>query len=131
MSHRHPLTWMYRKLGRNYTTVFIVLQLSWLAFSPITIGALLAVAYAATLHYLALELAMRPILFDINASLDSPVRIDRPVVPLRVKLLGSLPLINVITGVVVAALTSDKGGTSALGVDVLIALFVSFTVSFE
>jgi adenylate cyclase len=109
----------------------VVLQLSWLAFFPITIGALLAVAYAATLHYLALELAMRPILFDINASLDRPVRIDRPVVPLRVKLLGSLPLINVITGIVVAALTSDKGGTSALGVDVLIALFVSFTVSFE
>jgi adenylate cyclase len=109
----------------------IVLQLSWLAIFPITLGALLAVAYAATLHYLALELAMRPILFDINASLDTPVRIDKPVVPLRVKLLGSLPLINVITGIVVAALTSDKGGTSALGVDVLIALFVSFTVSFE
>jgi len=109
----------------------VVLGLSWLAFFPITIASLLAVAYAATLHYLALELAMRPILFDINAALDRPVRIDRPVVPLRVKLLGSLPLINVITGVVVAALTADGGGTDALGINVLIALFVSFTVSFE
>ena len=109
----------------------IILQLSWLAFFPIAIAALLAVAYAATLHYLALELAMRPILFDINAALDMPVRIDRPVVPLRVKLLGSLPLINVITGIVVAALTADGGGTDALGINVLIALFVSFTVSFE
>jgi adenylate cyclase len=60
-----------------------------------------------------------------------PVRIDRPTVPLRVKLLGSLPLINVITGIVVAALTSDGGGTDALTVAVLIALFVSFTISFE
>ena len=60
-----------------------------------------------------------------------PVRIDRPVVPLRVKLLGSLPLINVITGLVVAALTSNGGGTDALGINVLIALFVSFTISFE
>jgi adenylate cyclase len=59
------------------------------------------------------------------------VRIDRPTVPLRVKLLGSLPLINVITGLVVAALTSDGGGTDALGVAVLIALFVSATISFE
>ena len=74
---------------------------------------------------------MRPILFDINSALDVPVRIDRPVVPLRVKLLGSLPLINVITGLVVAALTSNGGGTDALGVAVLIALFVSFTISFE
>ncbi|HET8592280.1 MAG TPA: adenylate/guanylate cyclase domain-containing protein [Solirubrobacterales bacterium] len=108
-----------------------VLGLSWLAFFPIILASLLAVAYAATLHYLAIELAMRPILFDINAELDTPVRIDRPVVPLQVKLLGSLPLINVITGIVVAALTSEGGGTDALGVDVLIALFVAFTVSFE
>lgn len=108
-----------------------VLGLSWLAFFPIILASLLAVAYAATLHYLAIELAMRPILFDIDAALDTPVRIDRPVVPLRVKLLGSLPLINVITGIVVAALTSEGGGTDALGVDVLIALFVAFTISFE
>ena len=109
----------------------VVLGLSWLAFFPITFAALLTVAYAATLHYLALELALRPILFDINDALDTPVRIDRPVVPLRVKLLGSLPLINVITGLAVAALTSNGGGADALGVNVLIALFVSFTVSFE
>jgi adenylate cyclase len=109
----------------------IVLGLSWLAFFPIAFAAFVAVGYAAILHYLALELAMRPILFDINSALDRPVRIDRPAVPLRLKLLGSLPLINVITGVVVAALTSGGGGTDALGVNVLIALFVSFTISFE
>jgi adenylate cyclase len=108
-----------------------ILELSWLSFFPILLAALLVTAYAGTLHYLALELAMRPILFDINSALDTPVRIDRPVVPLRVKLLGSLPLINVITGMVVAALTSDGGGTDALTVAVLIALFVSFTISFE
>jgi adenylate cyclase len=108
-----------------------ILNLSWLAFFPITIVGLFSVAYAAMLHYLAIELAMRPILFDINEELEVPVRIDRPVVPLRLKLLGSLPLINVITGLVVAALTSNGGGTDALGVNVLIALFVSFTVSFE
>jgi class 3 adenylate cyclase len=109
----------------------VVLGLSWLAFFPIIIAALLTVAYAGIVHYLALELALRPILFDINAALEVPVRIDRPVVPLRIKLLGSLPLINVITGIVVAALTSNGGGTDALGINVLIALFVSFVVSFE
>jgi adenylate cyclase len=108
-----------------------ILSLSWLSFFPIMLAALLTAAYAGTLHFLALELAMRPILFDINSALDRPVRIDRPAVPLRVKLLGSLPLINVITGMVVAALTSDGGGTDALTLAVLIALFVSFTISFE
>jgi adenylate cyclase len=108
-----------------------VLGLTWLAVFPISLAAFIAVGYAFTLHYLAFELGMRPILFDINEELEVPVRIDRPVVPLRVKLLGSLPLINVITGIVVAALTSNGGGTDALGVGVLVALLVSFTISFE
>jgi adenylate cyclase len=112
-------------------TAMIVLELSWLAFFPIIFAGALAIAYSGTLHYLALELAMRPILFDINAALETPVRIDRPTLPLRFKLLGSLPLINVITGVVVAALTSEGGGSQALGFNVLIALAVAFMVSFE
>ena len=27
MSHPHPLTWLYRKLGRHYPAVFITLEL--------------------------------------------------------------------------------------------------------
>src|SRR3954470_14335656 len=109
----------------------VILGLNWLAFLPIMTAAPLSVGYAAIVHYLALELAMRPILFDLNKALEVPVRIDRPVVPLRIKLLGSLPPINVTPGGVVAALTSDGGGTDALGINVLIALTVSFIVSFE
>jgi class 3 adenylate cyclase len=109
----------------------ILYELSWFAFFPILGGGLIALGYSAILHYLALELAMRPILFDINAALVKPVRITRPSMPLRVKLLASLPLINVITGVVVAALTSDGGGVEALSLNVLVALTVAFLISFE
>ncbi|MDP9188848.1 MAG: HAMP domain-containing protein, partial [Actinomycetota bacterium] len=106
-------------------------DLSWFAFFPLLAGGLIALGYSAILHYLALELAMRPILFDINAALDTPVKITRPSIPLRVKLLASLPLINVITGVTVAALTSDGGGVQALSLNVLVALTVAFLISFE
>ena len=109
----------------------VLYDLSWFAFFPILAGGLIALGYSAILHYLALELAMRPILFDINAALVKPVRITRPSIPLRVKLLASLPLINVITGVVVAALTSDGGGVEALSLNVLVALTVAFLISFE
>ena len=109
----------------------LLYDLSWLAFFPMLVGGLIALGYSAVLHYLALELAMRPILFDINAALASPVQIERPSIPLRYKLLGSLPLINVITGVTVAALTSDGGGVQALSLNVLIALTVAFMISFE
>jgi adenylate cyclase len=105
--------------------------LSWLAFFPVLVGGLIALGYSAILHYLALELAMRPILFDINAALASPVKIERRSIPLRTKLLGSLPLINVITGVTVAALTADGGGIDVLSLNVIIALAVAFAISFE
>jgi adenylate cyclase len=109
----------------------IAYDLSWLAFFPILAGGLVALGYSAILHYLALELAMRPILFDINAALAKPVRITQPVIPLRFKLLGSLPVINVITGVTVAALTAEGGGIEVLSLNVLIALAIAFAISFE
>ena len=109
----------------------ILYDLSWFAFFPLMLGALIALGYSAILHYLALEMAMRPILFDINAALVTPVKIRRRSIPLRVKLLASLPLMNVITGVTVAALTSDGGGVQALSLNVLVAVAVAFLVSFE
>ncbi len=102
-----------------------------ISFLPLFAGGMLAIGYAGILHYLAIELGMRPVLVDINRELEVPLRIDRPALPLRFKLLASLPLINVITGLTVAAITSEGGGASALGLDVLVALLVSFTVSFE
>jgi adenylate cyclase len=113
-------------------SAMLILGLTWIAFFPIMVAALITIGYAAMLHYLALEIAMRPVLFDINAALEAPLRIDRPSVPLRYKLMASLPLINVITGMTVAALTSEGGGgIGALSVNVLIALAIAFAVSFE
>lgn len=109
----------------------VLYGLSWFAFFPLLAGGLIALGYSAILHYLALELAMRPILFEINGALETPVKISRPAIPLRVKLLASLPLINVITGVTVAALTSDGGGVQALSLNVVVALAVAFAISFE
>jgi class 3 adenylate cyclase len=45
--------------------------------------------------------------------------------------MAALPLINLITGLVVAALTSSGGGGEALGVDVLVAVAVATTISLE
>jgi class 3 adenylate cyclase len=53
-------------------------------------------------------------------------------VPLRWKLLGTLPLINVITGVIVSGLsTRERASLSDLGLDVIVAVIVAFTISFE
>jgi adenylate cyclase len=108
-----------------------ILDLSWIAFFPFLAGALVAVGYAAILHYLAIESGMRPVLVDINREV-SPRLHTRPwALPLRFKLLATLPLINIITGLVVAAFTSDGGGNADLGLDVLVAVAVATTISLE
>jgi adenylate cyclase len=110
----------------------VVLDLDWPAFFPLFAGSLVALGYSGILHYLILEAGMRPVLLDINEAQDAP-RIRTPItaIPLRLRLMTALPLINIITGLVVAALTSSGGGGAALGADVLIAVGVATTISLE
>jgi adenylate cyclase len=110
----------------------IVLDLDWPAFFPLFAGSMVALGYSAILHYLILETGMRPVLLDVNRSHGSPrLRAPTSAIPLRVRLMTALPLINLITGLVVAALSSSGGGGEALGADVLIAVAVATTISLE
>ncbi len=109
-----------------------ILNLTWSAFLPIYLGALVAISYSGVLHYFAIESGMRPVLIEINKAGGPPLSAGAPTLSLRLKLLGALPLINIITGLVVAALGSEgQGGGNSLGFDVLIATTVAFTISFE
>jgi adenylate cyclase len=108
-----------------------ILGLSWVSFFPFFLGASVAVGYGALLHYLALEVGMRPVLVDINQAVSPEAKAGISAFPLRVKLMGALPLINLIAGLVVAALTSDGGGGASLTGDVLIALAVATAISLE
>lgn len=113
----------------------IILGISPLAGLPLFAGSLVALTYAGILHYLALETGMRPVLVDINRVIPPRLRTETRAMPLRIKLMASLPLINVITGLIAAALSSadsgGAGGGAGLGFDVLIAIGVAFTISFE
>jgi class 3 adenylate cyclase len=108
-----------------------ILELSWLAIFPLFAGALVALGYSAMLHYLAVESGMRQVLVDINQQISPRTSLNVPALPLRWRLLVMLPMINLVTGLVVAGLTSDGGGGANLGLDVLIALLVSTTISLE
>jgi len=108
-----------------------LLGLSWLTFFPFFFGSAVAVLYGGLLHYLALEVGMRPVLIDINQAVTPRIQSAVSAFPLRVRLMGALPLINLIVGLAVAALTSDGGGGANLTVDVLIALAVATIVSLE
>ena len=95
-------------------------------------GGLVVVLYGSTLRYLAMELTLRPVLEKVARALPDGADLGHVGVPLRWKLLAGLPLINIITGVVVSGLSTD--GTSSLsdlGIDVLVAVAVAFTISLE
>jgi class 3 adenylate cyclase len=116
------------------TAVFFTAELELPAYSALIVfaGACLAVAYAGVLHFFASELFLRPVVEDIAERLPPDFAGQPAGVPLRWKLLGALPIISVVTGVVASGLAND--GTSSLnelGLDVIVAIGIAFTVSLE
>jgi adenylate cyclase len=95
-------------------------------------GTAVAVAYSAILHFFSYEQFLRPVVEDIVDELPTQFTPAPVGVPLRWKLLGALPLINVITGVVVSGLSTDGSAQlQDLGLDVVVAVLVAFTISLE
>jgi len=110
----------------------IELGLHWYAVPLLVAGSLVSIAYAAVLEFFASETALRPIVLEVAELLPDRFVAAGTGVPLRWKLLGSLPLINVITGVVVSGLSAGSSASVAgLGLSVLIAVVVAFTLSLE
>jgi len=115
-------------------SVYIALELDLPAYSVAILfaGTLVSITYAALLHFFASEQFLRPAVRDIAGELPGDFDAGRAGVPLRWKLLGALPLINVITGVVASGLSTDgRASLDDLGVDVIVAVIVAFTLSFE
>jgi adenylate cyclase len=111
------------------------LTVVWLDLPPASVAillaaALLALGYGAMLGLLAGELAMRPVVRDLAGTVPPPLDARAPRLSFRWKLLAALPLINVITGVWVAGLSSGGGASiTGLGGDVLAALGVALSLS--
>jgi adenylate cyclase len=115
-------------------SAFVVwlLGLPWYSVGALIAGSGVVLLYATTLRFLGMELIMRPVLADVSRALPDGADLGRPPVPLRWKLLAGLPAINIITGVVVAGLsTTRSSGLDDLGLDVLVAVIVAFTISLE
>jgi class 3 adenylate cyclase len=129
------------RFGRGFPVVFGTLPISLyvtlelggsvLSFMAIAAGASVVLAYSVFLRFFAIELSMRPILAEVSAGLPDGADLGRPSVSLRAKLLVALPVINVVTGVVVVGLATEHPSLRALGIGVLMALAVAFTISFE
>jgi adenylate cyclase len=115
-------------------SIFATVEAELPAYSAFIIfaGAAVAVAYSAILHFFSYEQFLRPVVEDIVEELPAQFTPGSAGVPIRWKLLGALPLINVITGVVVSGLsTNGSARLEDLGLDVVVAVLVAFTISLE
>lgn len=104
-----------------------VFGLPWISFLPLLAAGLVAVGYGAILHHLTLEVGLRPVLVEINRAVPPSLANRVDALPLRIRLLAVLPMINVITGLAVAAVA----GADSLGLAVLAAIGVATTISLE
>jgi adenylate cyclase len=109
----------------------VVLDLTAVAFIPLFAASMVAIGYGAILHYLTVEAGMRPVLVEMGRAGAPATEGAAGALPLRFRLLAALPLINVITGLLVAALTGDGAGERSLGLAVLVAIGVATTISLE
>jgi adenylate cyclase len=126
--------WVPPLLTMPPVAIYATLELGLPFYSGLVIfaGAFVLLSYGGTLRFFSIELAMRPVLEHVSRALPQDFELGRGGVPLRIKLLTTLPVINVITGVLVAGFsTGASESVASLGVDVLIAVAVASTVSLE
>lgn len=111
--------------------VTAVLGLRWWEGLVIFSACLAPTAYGTILNYSIAELLMRPLIADIAAALPEEFRFERKGLPVRKRFVLSLPAFTGVTGMAVAALVTDHGGTGLLGAAVGASWGVGLALSVE
>jgi class 3 adenylate cyclase len=110
-----------------------LLGLPWYSFFILAVVGTVVLSYSLIVRYFTMEVVVRPVLEEVAQGLPPDFDIDAPCLPLRWRLLAVAPAINVITGVVVAGLSTrgQHATITDLGLSWVIAVVVSFTISLE
>ena len=132
LRHRHGLVVLANVVP---ISIFVTLELDDTSFFPafliVCVAASIVLLYGILLRFFALELVMSPLLEETSCELPDDSGLKGITVPLRTRLLVAMPAINVITGVVVAGFAAPHNSLDSLGVGVLLAIAVAFTISLE
>ena len=115
----------------SVAVMVIVLKLPVTAYPVLLAAGLVAAGYGTILTYSIAEFLVRPAVEDIAATLPDEFDFVRNGLPLRKRLLISLPVFTVASGMVVAALITDGGGTRMLLASVGAALGAGLALSLE
>jgi adenylate cyclase len=110
-----------------------LLKLQWWSFFILALAGTSVLAAGMIVRYFSMEVVTRPVLERLANYLPPEFAIEAPGLPLRWRLFAAAPVINVVTGVVVAGLSTHghHETLSDLGISWLIAVGISFTISLE
>jgi len=108
-----------------------ILKLPVSAFPVLLAAGAIAAAYATILTYSIAEILVRPAVEDMSAALPENFPFNRNGLPLRKRVVISLPVFTAMTGLVVAGLVTHHGGTRMLAISVLCAVGVGVGISHE
>jgi class 3 adenylate cyclase len=127
---RYPFVFAYLPLVGFITWK---LHLHWYSFFLIAAAGTAVLGTQLIVRYFTMEIVARPVLEQIATHLPTRFTPGTVGLSLRWRLLATLPVINVITGMVVAGISSHRhhAGLSDLGIAWLVAVGVSFTLSLE
>ncbi|MCW2989739.1 MAG: adenylate/guanylate cyclase with integral rane sensor [Solirubrobacterales bacterium] len=129
------LRWLWILVSILPITVYMYVELhspgAW-TFVILMAGTAVVLMYGVFLRFFMTELILHPVIAEIADELPDGAELGKRTVPLKWRLLAALPAMNIITGVTVAAL-AGRGHSSLedLGFNVLVAIAVAFTISFE
>jgi class 3 adenylate cyclase len=137
-----PLEYLRRKERRYALTLIYLpfvgyatwrLDLPWYSFFVIAIVGTVVLAYNLIFRYFTMEVVARPVLEEIARGLPPDFELEVPGLPLRWRIVAIGPVINMITGVIVAGIAAHghHEGLRGLGLSWVIAVAVSFTISLE
>ena len=115
----------------SVAVMVIVLRLPLSAYPVLLAAGAIAAAYGTILTYSIAELLLRPLVERIAVALPDEFRFTASGLPLRKRLLLSLPVFTAMSGLVVAAIVTDGGGTRMLAISVAAALAVGLALSLE
>jgi class 3 adenylate cyclase len=114
---------------------FVTIQLHYAIFPSLFIliaGSSVVLLYGVLLRFFAIEIITRPVLVRVSKDVPPETDLGKATIPLRWRLLLGLPAINIVSGVIVSALSSGgHRSLSSLGFGVGAAIAVAFTISLE
>lgn len=115
----------------SVVVIFVVLDVS-LAAAPVLLGAaVIAAAYGTIVTYSIAEFLVRPAVEEIAAELPDDFTCVATGLPLRKRLMVTLPVFTATAGLAVAAIVTDHGGTRMLAISLAASVLVALAISLE